>query len=393
MKYRKKILLSTIILLFMCYNLFPHISYNTSVIIALKKTYESVLTQIKESDKEQVFNIENNNIKNSDNKLIYKGKNIVGNGKIIKLSDDKTYGYIKYKNKCLLKEIDDKYVIYNNDCPKIDKPTKAADVVLKNSSEIKYDTYETGLNENLEFSSRAYYIGSNPSNYLIFSNQCWRIVNITQNDAVKLVYEGPTSINNTCEGSNTTVSGSIGLFTWDRELNMRGNWEEQSSLKTFMKYWQKEGLINTEQLKIKLDLEYLMNASWYIGNVSENNQTLAEDIMNERENILQDGSKLGLLNNSDYLKINCNLSSHNSNQSCSDNNYLYKKNYNWWTINTGNIENKKVWLIMRDGNIINREVKYSHEYYFSGVRLAVYLNPNTKIFGLGTEKIPYKIVK
>lgn len=396
MKNRRKVLLTTaiiIILLLMCYNLFPHVSHNTGVIKTLKETYENALMQIKKSKKEQVFDINDNNIKDSKNELLYNSKKIIGTGKIVKLSDGKTYGYIKYKNKCLFKSTNNKYIIYNKDCPKISKPLKAAEMILKNTNEIKRDTDETGLNEELEFSSKAYYIGANPSNYVLFSNQCWRIVNVTQNNAVKLIYEGPTSVNNTCEGANTTISGSIGLFTWDRELDLKGNWEEQSSLKTFMKYWQRDSLVNTEQLKIKLDLDQLIDADWYIGNVSENNQTLVEDIMNERENILQDGSKLGLVNNSDYLKISCNLSSHNSNQNCSNDNYLYKENYNWWTINTGNVENKKVWLIMKEGNIVNREVKYSHEYYFSGVRLVVYLKPNTKIFGLGTEKMPYKIVK
>lgn len=68
-----------------------------------------------------------------------------------------------------------------------------------------------------------------------------------------------------------------------------------------------------------------------------------------------------------------------------------KEKYHWWTINSVKDELKKVWMVMQNDKLESIPVLKLYEFYFSGVRLVIYLDGNSK--GHGTEKVPYQFLE
>lgn len=380
-----------IILLITLFLMFPFpINNNLNKRTKLLEQYKKIENIIKK------YKLENNNkiiikdgkIKTNKNIQVKLDENI--DGQFIRVNNN-LYGQIQKDNYCIKKKYNNEINITKSLCTDIDEPANITEKIISTASEKELidDNTNTGLDSKYPFSSRKYYIGSNPNNYIIFMDKCWRIVNIAQNNNVKLIYEGETK-DNTCTNITSNISGNIGLNTWDKFLNEKGNWNKQSTLRTNMLYWIKDGSIDLKDFKMNLDLDKIANADWYIGNVNIDNSSLLDDINDERNEI--DKLQLGLPNNSDYLKVSCYTSSSNSLAKCNKNNYLYKSKYHWWTINYVNDNTKSVWIVMQDGTIQNIPIKLSNEYYFSGTRLSLYLNSDVKIIGLGTEKNPYIVV-
>ena len=94
---------------------------------------------------------------------------------------------------------------------------------------------DTTTNASLDFASKYYFTGNNPSNYVVFNNACWRIVNIANNNDVKIVYEGKITSNSDCVGVATSDSGMLNTtYTFDTENsnNFFSNNFYQSDMKT-----------------------------------------------------------------------------------------------------------------------------------------------------------------
>ena len=309
-------------------------------------------------------------------------------GKFINIEDG-IYGYIEYGNNCIQREyVEDKIKIKQGKCESIDDPKIAYEKIKQESKKDEFIPDEN-IDENYDYTSKYYFTGENPNNYLIFSNKCWRIVNVAQNNDVKLVYENEVNREGNCKNSSTNISGNIGLYTWDYRKNEYGTWEEKSSLQETMYYWQKDGIIDNKKFIMNLNNSNIKNAEWYAGEVSKETTNLSSVLKEERTTISD--SKIGLLNSSDYLKISCG-DKNNVRSNCNNKNYLFKEKYQWWTINSVKDEFKSVWMVMQDGVLKNVPVLLSHEYYFSGVRLSIYLDGNLKLVGNGTEINPYRLM-
>ena len=276
------------------------------------------------------------------------------------------------------------------------------------------DTVST--NTSLAYTSKYYYKGSNPNNYIIFANKCFRIVNISQNDTMKIIYDGNVSSAGDC----TTITTASGLINnqyrynalTDNLLSGVNNWfdtsEDADSLrKTF------EGFINAGNvggiLLSNTNLNNMANATWYVGAVDVNStQALATDITNERTNkgssslpsLSEVGTseysytgKVGLLNITDYVKASTNTSCSSvytgttTDVYCASNNYLVK-NYTMITMNPAGNSTDKIWAIKENGQITYEQPVYKAVY----VRPVFYLVSGLNFAGEGTVSNPYVIV-
>lgn len=313
-------------------------------------------------------------------------------GDLYQTPGGKIFGAWNYGDYCIEQEYPNKKPVIREECSRIAYDT-AASYIEKNSTkkELINDTEVTGKDAAKPFSSKKYFVGENPDNYLYYSGSCYRVVNIAENDTVKVVYEGLATSDGKCTDVADDNSGFIALLSWDEDKQRSGNFENASNLKDRLNRFYEEEEINTVAMKQSLDTSVVEMADWYIGKVNESNTTLLEDIQNERSEISTEPFPFGLLNNSDYLKISCQTSGGKSTADCSKNNYLYKSKYQWWTINYG--EEKDAWFVTPQGNLLSDTIGYSNEYRFSGARMAFYLKADTLLTGNGTENSPYRIIK
>lgn len=350
----------------------------------------------KNSEKKVIYYVENDVIKKTTNQVSeyvdkIKHKNYYG---VVEYKNNKHSVFIKNDNHCFIKNWEsDKIKIEEKECRLIDKEIQASEKIIRtsNKADIVYDTIETGLDNNMPYASKYYYKGKKPNNYFLLGNACYRVMSISQNNSLKLIYEGLINENQDCRDITSELSGSVALWNWDNDKTEKRLWNYPVELKNVMDDWIKEGQIDMVEFNIKLPVDLIDDALWYVGEVRRNN-TLLEDIQNEREEVIQ--GKIGLINNSDYAKINCQKSSHNSDSKCKNNNYLYKENYSWWTLNAIHSEDKKsAWSIMRQGMIYPSTIPYSREYSYLGIRPVIYLKNNTKIIGYGTAYAPYQILQ
>lgn len=350
----------------------------------------------KNNEKEIVYYIEDGEIKKVVNQAFQH---------VDKINDTNYYGIVKYHNSknsvyiknnkyCFIKDFKSNQIeLKEKECEFIDEEVIASEKAKKTAikSEIMSDTVETGLDNSLPYTSKYYYIGKNPNNYFVLGNACYRIISISQNDTLKLIYEGLINQNGDCRDITTALSGSVMLFNWDNDKLEKRLWDYPVELKSTMEDWIMNEEIDMVEFKVKLPTHVIDHATWYIGEVKRND-ALIDDIKNEREQVTQ--SKIGLVNNSDYAKISCQKSSNNSDEACKNNNYLYKENYSWWTLNAIHSEDKKsVWGIWRQGMLYPATVPYSREYTYFGVRPVIYLKNDTKIIGYGTTYAPYQILQ
>ncbi|MDD2518357.1 MAG: hypothetical protein PHG18_00460 [Bacilli bacterium] len=250
------------------------------------------------------------------------------------------------------------------------------DSLVTKGSGLYEDSIDTGLDEDLPYSSKYYFRGSNVDNYLIYDNKCFRIINIAQNNALKVMYIGDAQ-NETCEN----IVDKIAKIKWDDQgLNI---WA-QSSIKTYLDKW----MSNIDDSLI------IKDATWYIGGLRFNSeQSLAIDIENERKTDLDDvviyNGMVGLINASDYMKAAerlCSVGAFNDQKECGLNNYLNTKNF--WTINKTYNDNERSWVV--ENGIM--QSKYTSNEKFNAYPV-VYLEGNIKLIGNGTIAIPYQIRK
>lgn len=257
------------------------------------------------------------------------------------------------------------------------------------SGELIADTTEIGLDETKPYTSKLYFRGENPNNYIIYENSCYRIMSIAQNNSVKIIYEGPKNEQGTCEGVAQNNSGYIALLAWDNDKKADNDWSTPTSLSFNMNDWVEMGKMDMKSLVVTIDKTKLATADWYIGKV-DNNETIQQDIEQERSKQTQ--GTIGLITPSEYNKIMCKTSAHESNEECKKDNYLYKDCYSWWTLNRSLDSadgNKASWSVNADGETVVWSVPYSNEFSYKGIRPVFYLKNDVLVKGIGTDFSPY----
>lgn len=361
---------------------------------------KDIISKDKVTETEVYYYIEDKmllKIENKEKKEIKKIGEFNGDGTIL-VKDNKIEDFqLQNKEYCATIK-NDKILIEKKTCTIVGEKENITDKINKTSlkTELIDDTEETGLDTTLPFSSKKYYIGENPNNYLVFENSCYRIMNVAQNDTVKIIYEAPVDQYGTCREVAKDNSGYVALLAWNNEKKTKITWED-SYLNYSMQRWVEYEEIEMVDLKVELDNTKIADAEWYTGQVQRSNNLLIEDIKNERsiiankENNTDRKIKMGLINVSDYLKIDCKKSINKHDDSCKNNNYLYKIGYDYWTVNSINDVDNEVWQVTLSGDIESLTIPYSREYSYSGIRPVMYLNANNVVKGTGVSENPYVV--
>lgn len=375
------ILIFVLLLIFLIsyYMIFNQKSEEFNVKNILLRDFEIVQknTKIKDDD---LISVSNGNI-TVDKKKVYKNDKIKSKGQFIYV-DKQLYGFLEFNGYCLQKK-------YNISTPILTKGEcninlnirEVNNLVKEKQTETKkVNDSEKEINKNYPYSIEYYFYGSNPNNYLVFSNNCWRIIGFSVNNLLKIVYDGPVSKYGSCEYDSDS-EGSVALTTWDRRRYEIGDWETRSSLAKYMLSWEENSRIQIGKTDMTLDSEKMESVEWYIGTVEAVNSPIEDILYQETIKKTSEKRKIGLMNVSDYLRLEKDKT-----------NYLRKRNYQWWLINLSSLEEKKVWIVTKEGNLESKKVVFSNEFYFSGVRPVIYLKENTKLIGNGTQYNPYQVV-
>ena len=386
----------------------------------VKKVEELIATASKVSpSEEQIITILNHEYTSADNLVVNKNLPLAAT---IKINNENQVSIAaQSKDWCIKKDYDEtEYTLsaYNGKCEIASSVTFANITVdtKENNSGIDglyVDTKNTGKNSELEFGSKYYYSGANPNNYVVVDKNCYRIVNISENNSIKLIYEAAADSKGACTKVVTEKSGYIGKNTWNENNQITdaglGNWyDSKTTIRTFLEDANKtlSAKGSSKTLELSEVKDYLTVGTFYVGTVKYDkftNQSLAKDVEQERTNGNEDtpenevysfNSYVGLINVTDYVKAStsevCNsaIDGISGSANCAENNYLYKSGYGFWTLNASNTR-AYVWSVNKKGVLAQTNASDTNTY----VRPVIYLNNEVVLKGIGTESNPYKIVE
>lgn len=212
------------------------------------------------------------------------------------------------------------------------------------------------------------YVGSNPNNYVFFNNELWRIVGVFH-DQAKIVRDEYYSER----------------MAWNSD-NIN-NWNE-STLKKELNETFYDNIDEHEK-------EYILEYTWNIEGYADSEKTREEFYQLENMDSTIENNpkswtgKIGLLYPSDYgyatSHDNCEMAMNHWIEECSQNNWLYREEYDEWTITSNNKNNHNVFAYSK-GVLMS----LSSENKNVSVRPALYLKEDVKITrGKGTEENPY----
>ncbi len=234
--------------------------------------------------------------------------------------------------------------------------------------------------------------GEMPNNFVIYNKICYRMIGITNDSNVKMIYEGEAS-DGRCNIVNT--SGNIGTEEWGTK-NDNNNWlSTNSNLRNFaLPEW-----LNTKNSnKTRLSA----SSSFYFGAVSPTIDTRAglinEQKTNRGSSSLPDRSsyadhevQAGLPMVSDYifasLDSGCStMVDATTTTNCKNLNYLYK-DYDYWTLNANATDTDTVWTVGATGSLEADSITDTT----IAVRPVLFLKSTTKFSGGGTTSNPYVV--
>lgn len=209
------------------------------------------------------------------------------------------------------------------------------------------------------------YRGSNPNNYILFSNEMWRIISV-QDGSLKIVKED--------------------LLSLEKPFNeaLDQNWDN-SSLKAYVNGEYYDNL--NDNVK-----KYIENNTWNMGDISLNNDDLRNQITSENRR-QSNNSYVGLMTVSEYLRSNTNKGScetfslNNFNFSaCQSTNWMFNGKA-FWTLTADDLKPYMVNFVQDDGTI-NRD----NSHVLFGVRPVLVLKDNISLIGQGTKDNPFAII-
>ncbi len=306
-----------------------------------------------------------------------------------------------------------------------------------------YKQKESKLQEDNTKDNNLRYIEANPSNYVSFNNELWRIIGV---------------MNNVDDGSGKKESRlkiirdeSLGDFTWDsslEEVNTGAGvneWSQSDIMKLLNPgfenesvggslYWNKQsGTCYNRDMNATKTCDFtstgltseaknmIDDAVWYTGsNGTEAQTTILTSRFYELEQSnntgkICDGSDgfcqdavtrtttwtgtVGLMSPSDYgfatgggtscLNAALNKWSDSSLALCKDNDWLYKSDHSQWTINPKADSQNATYefRVTNNGNVVGTLCVMP-----SGIHPSVYLKKNIKIIdGTGSRDLPFKL--
>ncbi len=266
---------------------------------------------------------------------------------------------------------------------------------LEIGSGLYKDDASTGYDSTLPYCSKYYYSGDLVDNYVSFSDTTFRILNVADNDTIKLI--APLS------------DKSYGYEAWYSKLFRT----------SFYKSWAKDWIPNNriydsgDKNHISIDMtsenSHVDNATFYAGVMSREEKFTIADLINEErtnDTKISGGtsvdfkSKVALPTVSDYLKANGSLNTiYNirlTQGTYNDTNSKIFKEKSFLGTDTqqftmtgtpGGVSNDFWVLIPNTGN----EILSRTGYYNQKVRAVIYLKNDTILSGTGTEQDPFTV--
>ena len=228
-------------------------------------------------------------------------------------------------------------------------------------------TNKDGLYKDIYENEKCTYKGANPSNYIIFNNDIWRIISISTDNTIKII-------------RNEIVESRI----WDTNDN---NWTT-SNINEYL---------NTEYLNsISTNKEKIVNGLYSIGSVNHQRDDI-QYIINGENSKLWDG-KVALPTVSEYLRANDNvekcenvITNNSNNEICKETNWMYSivpTDGYLWTLSANQTGGDNGLLPISYNNTI---YNYHNNNVF-GVSPCVYLSAKIELGGNGTKDNPYVII-
>lgn len=253
-------------------------------------------------------------------------------------------------------------------CAKSNTPSgpTVGDTIL---NQVNIVTSGDGLYED-EYENGYIFKGANPNNYIFFDEEIWRILSIKIDGTIKII-------------RNKTLADGM---TWDSLRSLDWN---NASLNTYL---------NDTYINTLSDKDKIATSSWDIGEITEDNNNLANQINDEKRK--KWNGDIALITVSEYIRTNSNSSScgtlrlNNDNyDTCKNTTWLYLGTNilePWWTITPSDYElNPYVFLINSYNGLISR----THpDYYDYQVLPTLYLKSDIKIInGNGSQSNPFRI--
>ena len=271
----------------------------------------------------------------------------------------------------------------------------------------KVITSGDGLYRDIYENERYIYKGTNPSNFINFSGELWRIISVENDNSIKIVKNesiGQSKFDDSnnryssnsadyCKvansGCNIFGSSSTTLDENDNHITqiigMNGEILNLPVKESTISKYLNEEYINT------IDRDKLILAKFGIGTVPDANyNNISEMLTNERKYKWE--GYIGLLQTSDYVKASLNNDCTAYWGVCGTNNYLFNGDVIALMNRVHNGDSDTFYRSIRYININGgfNLMGYSSHDTFS-IYPVVYLNPDIKINGEGTELHPYII--
>ena len=265
--------------------------------------------------------------------------------------------------------------------------TTGGDGIYLNSNEEWYNSKDK---DQLKYAFR----GEMPNNFVVYNKLCYRMIGVTNDKTIKMVYEGE-AVEGRCSIVNT--SGEIGIETWGKEEN-NNNWTSTNSIirNLYLPDWLSTTNTNTSRLSNSSNFHYGAVSSGSEEStradlINEQKTNKGSSSLPERVTYAENENLVGLPMVSDYifasLDSGCKtIYDATTTTNCKNSNYLYKA-YDYWTMNANALGKNEVWSIGATGSV--ESVPITSKDIF--IRPVVFLKSTTKFSGGGTTSNPYVV--
>ena len=256
-------------------------------------------------------------------------------------------------------------------------------VDCKNNMLNKVDSFDNPSSNDYQYALSYVYMGVAPSNLVLLGSNCFSIIGITNNNLLKIIYEGPAT-NGKCNNLAKDNTSTLKKSWFDTESS---DGFTTSNIKTLFDNFVNESNLNASTVLgnitfTNIDKQKFEKGSFYIGNYD--GMVLQDLLLSEKK--LQYTGYVGLINSSDYImtsmNTNCSLATTSIENYCGDKNFLVSAD-EAWTLNKTD-DNDAVSI--SNGKIINKNTTASLL-----LRPVVYLKSNTKLTGNGLSDFPYVV--
>lgn len=212
------------------------------------------------------------------------------------------------------------------------------------------------------------YRGENVNNYIKFSSNTYRIVKITNNQEIVIIYT---------EKSDSAIWDD--RYNVEKDSNVGINNYSISRIKDQLQTLYEETNLISEENK-------LLVASHSIG-IGKRTNTDTDKTGNLENSVTLENQYIGLLQMNDYLNASTDINCVNTiSPSCENYNYLAKYRYSWWTTTASAKNSYQVYKI-------NKTALASNANNSIHIRPVLYLTKDTiYVSGNGSKESPY-IVK